>query len=190
MRRGMILIPRLFSHWLETLEHHPHRLLDQHFGSLRPDQLFSSAFERPAFKSFLYSFYRPRIEWERDNEECGCSIIKNDKDRFRVILDVQQFKPEEINIKVVDNFIVVEGKNEDKADDHGLISRHFVRKYLVPDQCDPEKATSTLSSDGILTITAPLRPEAAESKREKIIKIEQTGKMMEDDEPQKIKQKQ
>lgn len=47
-----------------------------------------------------------------------------------------------------------------------------------------------MSSDGILTITAPLRPGAAESKREKTIKIEQTGKVTEDDEPQKIKQKQ
>ncbi|XP_033198613.1 protein lethal(2)essential for life-like [Bombus vancouverensis nearcticus] len=189
MRRGITLIPRLFSHWWEVLER-PHQLFDQHFGrGLRPDQLFSSVFERPSFKSFPYSYYRSLINWERD-EECGWSIMKNDKDRFQVILDVRQFKPKEVGVKVVDNFIIVEGKHEDRADDHGLISRHFVKKYLVPDQCDPERATSTLSTDGILTITAPLRPETIESKREKTIKIEQTGKAMEDDELLKIKQKQ
>ncbi|XP_043604975.1 protein lethal(2)essential for life-like isoform X2 [Bombus pyrosoma] len=178
MRRGMALIPRLFSYWWEVLEQ-PHHLFDQHFRrGLQPDQLFSSVFERPSFKSF-----------QRD-EECGWSIMKNDKDRFRVILDVQQFKPEEVGVKVVDNFIIVEGKHENRADDHGLVSRHFVKKYLIPDQYDPERAMSTLSTDGILTITAPLRPEIAESKREKTIKIEQTGKAMEDDELLKIKQKQ
>lgn len=88
------------------------------------------------------------------------------------------------------NFIFT-GKHEDKADDHGMVSRHFVRKYLVPDQCDPEKATSSLSADGILTITAPLKPELAQSRREKTIKIEQTGKTMDDDEEvKKIKQRQ
>ncbi|XP_076750321.1 protein lethal(2)essential for life-like [Xylocopa sonorina] len=186
MRRGVTLIPRLFSHWWETLEQ-SHRLLDQHFGrGLRPDQLFASSFDRSPFKQFPLSFYRPWAEWEREDDN-GWSIVKNDKDKFRVILDVQQFKPEEINVKVVDNFIVVEGKHEDKEDDHGLISRHFIRKYMVPDQCDPEKASSSLSADGILTISAPLKPEAIQNKREKVIKIEQTGKTLED-EPQKIKQ--
>lgn len=83
------------------------------------------------------------------------------------------------------------GKHEEKQDDHGIISRHFVRKYLVPEQCDPEKATSSLSSDGVLTIVAPMKPEAIENKREKIIKIEQTGKSSEEQqqhEPQKLKQ--
>ncbi|CAK9818775.1 Protein lethal(2)essential for life [Anthophora plagiata] len=188
MRRGMTLIPRLFSHWWETLEQ-SHRLMDQQFGrGLRPEQFFPSAFyNKSPFKMSPYSFYRPWIDWEREAEN-GWSIIKDDKNQFRVILDVQQFKPEEVNVKVVDNFIVVEGKHEEKEDDHGIISRHFVRKYLVPDQCDPEKATSSLSTDGVLTITAPLKPEAIQDRREKTIKIERTEKSSE--EPEKLAQSQ
>lgn len=108
MRRGMTLVPRLFSHWWEMLER-PHRLADQHFGrTLRPEHFFKSVLEnKPPFS--LYSYYQPWIDWERE-EESGWSIMKNDKDKFRVILDVQQFKPEEVNVKVIDNFIVVEGK--------------------------------------------------------------------------------
>ncbi|KOC70253.1 Protein lethal(2)essential for life [Habropoda laboriosa] len=186
MRRGITLIPRLFSHWWETLEQ-SHRLLDQQFakGIMRPEQFLTSVFERSPFKSFPNSYCRPWIDWEREIENSGWSIIKNDKHQFRVVLDVQQFKPEEVNVKVIDNYIVV----EELEDEHGLISRQFVRKYLVPDQCDPEKAASSLSSDGVLTITAPLRPETIESRQGKEIKIEQTGKPSED-EPQKIKQSQ
>ncbi len=44
----------------------------------------------------------------------------------QVCLDVQQFKPEEVNVKTVDNFVVIEGKHEEKEDEHGYISRHFV----------------------------------------------------------------
>lgn len=51
--------------------------------------------------------------------------------------------------------MVVEGKHEEKADEHGYISRHFVRKYLLPADTEPEQVASTLSSDGVLTITAP-----------------------------------
>lgn len=68
------------------------------------------------------------------------------------------------------------GKHEEKRDDHGYIARHFVRKYLIPEECDPEKTTSSLSTDGVLTISTPLKPEAITAKEEKPIKIEHTGK--------------
>ncbi|XP_001604538.2 protein lethal(2)essential for life [Nasonia vitripennis] len=173
MRSRMSIIPKLVSQMWEQMER-PHRLFDQHFGlGLHPDAFFNSPslFER----RIPYAYMRPLTELMREAEN-GWSVIKDDKSKFHVALDVQQFKPEEINVKVVDNYIVVEGKHEEKQDDHGIISRHFVRKYMIPEQCDPEKAASTLSSDGVLTITAPRKPEAVESKKEKVLKIEKTGK--------------
>ncbi|KAK2579615.1 hypothetical protein KPH14_010906 [Odynerus spinipes] len=133
----------------------------------------------------FYNYYRPWADLLYDEKNRGWSIVKDDKDKFHVALDIQQFKPEEVSVKVVDNYIVVEGKHEEKQDDHGVISRHFIRKYLVPEQCDAEKATSTLSSDGVLTITAPRKPEAIEEKKEKVIKIEHTGKPALEDEEKK-----
>lgn len=94
---------------------------------------------------------------------------------FQVQLDVQQFKPEEIDVKVVDKYVVVSGKHEEKKDEHGWISRQFVRKYLIPEQCDVEQVKSSLSSDGVLSIMAP-RKEQPELQNEKVIPIEQTGK--------------
>lgn len=50
----------------------------------------------------------------------------------QVILDVQQFTPNEISVKTTEKFIIVEGKHEEKADEHGFVSRHFVRRYQLP----------------------------------------------------------
>lgn len=172
MRSRMSIVRKLFSHWWETLDG-PHRLADQNFGMmLRPGDLMPPSFLDQRFQP---NYYRPWAELLREAEK-GWSMVKNDKDKFHVALDVQQFKPEEITVKIQDNFIVVEGKHEAKQDDHGVVSRQFVRKYMVPEQCDPEQTSSTLSSDGILTITAPRKPESLESKRVKPIRIEHTGK--------------
>lgn len=74
---------------------------------------------------------------------------------LQVILDVQQFAPSEIVVKTQDNIVVVEGKHEEKQDEHGFISRHFVRKYVLPSDIEPLDIMSSLSSDGVLTISAP-----------------------------------
>ncbi|XP_055841253.1 heat shock protein 23-like [Episyrphus balteatus] len=96
------------------------------------------------------------------------------KDGFQVCMDVQQFKPSELSVKVVDNFVVVEGKHEEREDDHGFISRHFVRRYALPRNYDSDKVLSTLSSDGVLTVSIP-KPTIENKQNEKIIQIQQTG---------------
>ncbi|XP_012269994.1 protein lethal(2)essential for life [Orussus abietinus] len=177
----MSLVPLLFSDWWEDLDR-PHRLLDQNFGlGLYPDQLLTpNILEQYVFpgRDRRYrnplTYYRPWGDLLRKGEG-GASTVKADKDKFQVILDVQQFKPEEINVKVVDKSVVVEAKHEEKQDEHGWISRQFVRRYLIPEQCDLEQITSNLSSDGVLSITAP-RKDTAKQQNERSIKIEHTGK--------------
>ncbi|XP_050302868.1 heat shock protein 27-like [Anthonomus grandis grandis] len=101
--------------------------------------------------------------------------ITIDKDKFLTSIDVQQFKPDELSVRLENNdTVVVEGKHEEKADEHGFISRHFVRKYVLPEGCDIENVQSKLSSDGVLTITAPKKPEGKQIKS-KHIPISLTG---------------
>lgn len=102
------------------------------------------------------------------------SSVKYDKDKFQANFDVQHFKPEEISVKVNgDNEVTIEGKHEEKQDEHGHIYRHFVRKYTLPKNCDASKLDSKLSSDGVLSITAPRVGEQVEIRSVPII---QTGK--------------
>ncbi|XP_075162538.1 heat shock protein 23-like [Haematobia irritans] len=96
------------------------------------------------------------------------------KDGFQVCIDVQQFKPSELNVKVVDNFILVEGKHEEREDEHGYISRSFVRRYALPKEYNPNKVVSTLSSDGVLTVSIP-KPQIEDKSGERIVQIQQVG---------------
>lgn len=182
----MSLIPLLFSDWWEDLER-PHRLLDQNFGlGLYPEQLPNSGildqYILPGRERRMGGvmprnpliYYRPWGELIR-KEGGGTSTVKADKDKFQVVLDVQQFKPDEISVKVVDKFVVVEGKHEEKQDEHGWISRQFTRRYLIPEQCNVDEVTSSLSSDGVLSVTAP-RKEKPKDQPERTISIQQTGK--------------
>ncbi|KAG5898656.1 hypothetical protein JTB14_005415 [Gonioctena quinquepunctata] len=97
-----------------------------------------------------------------------------DKDKFQVILDVQQFAPTEIVVKTSGNSLIVEGKHEEKQDEHGFISRHFVRRYLLPESHDVENVVSSLSSDGILTVSAPKKGEKPVG-GERVVPITKTG---------------
>ncbi|XP_014103766.3 heat shock protein 23 [Bactrocera oleae] len=96
------------------------------------------------------------------------------KDGFQASLNVQQFKPSELNVKVVDDHIVVEGKHEEREDDHGYISRHFVRRYALPKGFHADKVVSTLSSDGVLTVSVP-KPAIEDKSNERVIQIQQVG---------------
>lgn len=96
------------------------------------------------------------------------------KDGFQICLDVQHFQPNEISVKTENNSIVVHGKHEEKQDDHGYISREFTRRYELPKGFKVEEVTSSLSSDGILTLKCPHAP-ALEGSNVRQIQIQHTG---------------
>lgn len=114
-------------------------------------------------------------------QDTGVSV-SSDKDKFQANVDVAQFKPEEISVKITgDNTVTIEGKHEEKEDEHGYISRHFVRRYVLPENCNIKEVKSKLSSDGVLTITAPKVSEekAIEHKEIPIIRTGQPVKRVE-----------
>lgn len=116
------MVPLVFRDWWDDFElSRPSRLLDQHFGTaLNRDDLLNSLSLLP--RSNLSRYYRP---WRTTiaPQDSG-STISADQEKFQVILDVQQFTPEEITVKTANNSIVVEGKHEEKRDEHGYISRY------------------------------------------------------------------
>lgn len=81
--------------------------------------------------------------------------LKNDKNKFKVMLNVNQYKPGEVEVKLVDNYVVIHGKHEEKLDEHGFIKREFTRRYLLPEGTEADSLTSSWSLNGILTIEAP-----------------------------------
>lgn len=158
----MALLPYLFE------EFRPRRLRDQLFGiDLSPEDFLADIIDQPARRQYL----RPWRSLAASVRDVG-STIKSDKDKFQVNLDVQHFAPEEISVKTSDGYVVVEGKHEERKDDHGYISRQFKRRYALPEGCNPEAVESRLSSDGVLSVIAP---KHCENKDERAIPITHTG---------------
>ncbi|KOB71621.1 Small heat shock protein 22.2 [Operophtera brumata] len=143
----MALLPYVFD------DLRPQRIRDQLFGlDLCPEDFLTELFDRPAVR--MRHYMRPWRNLAATAQDVG-STIKTDKDKFQVNLDVQHFDPEEISVKTSDGYVVIEGKHEERKDEHGYISRQFKRRYTLPEGCNPETVESRLSSDGVLTVTAP-----------------------------------
>ncbi|XP_063830777.1 protein lethal(2)essential for life-like [Ostrinia nubilalis] len=133
-----------------NLSRYPHSLFDQSFGlCISPHDLIFPSHNYPGT-----NYYRP-WQWylQRAEKDFG-STIHNEKNNFKITLDMQHFQPNEINVKVADREVIIEGKHEERQDNYGFISRQFKRRYLLPGDCNADSVVSSLSSDGILTVTA------------------------------------
>ncbi|KAL1430208.1 hypothetical protein MTO96_015274 [Rhipicephalus appendiculatus] len=143
------------------------RLFDQHFGTpLLDDDLWAL---RPARVGVRAPFRR-----QLSRGGGGVSELRNEPDSFQVMLDVSHFSPEEITVKTVDRCISVSARHEERMDEHGFVSREFTRRYVLPEDTLPEQVSSTLSPDGVLTITAPKVPPAS-APNERIVPIAVQG---------------
>lgn len=96
-------------------------------------------------------------------------------DGFQISLDVQHFTPSEITVKTIDDFIEIEAKHEERQDEHSYVSRHFRRRYRLPEQFKIEDVVSSISSDGILTVRVPPATPASKEGSVRHIQIQQTG---------------
>ncbi|CAL7946501.1 unnamed protein product [Xylocopa violacea] len=159
-------IKREMDYYMNELE----RLFKLMFHPPRIDHFPVTKSSMPSFKEIL----RP---WENmmerlEHDVGGSTIVERDQDKYQVIVDVQQFAPEEITVRTDDKCITIEGKHEEKKDQHGYVSRHFVRRYMLPQGYDIGHVKPSLSSDGILTITAPKL--ALPAPGERIVPIERS----------------
>lgn len=182
----MSMVPMMFRNWWDDIIDAPirtSRIIDQHFGSgITSDDLIAAMSAAAAARSAIQHpsraiYNRP---WHSSSiaalQDIG-STINADKDKFQINLDVQQFAPNEISIMASANSIIIEGKHEEKQDEHGFISRQFKRRYIIPAGHDINQIKSSISSDGILSIIAPIKA-IKESGSQKSIPIIQTGQPM------------
>lgn len=99
--------------------------------------------ERDPFFRDPAKFIRNALEpWDRDHHGIegvySNSEVKADGKKVEVHLDVQNFTPEQIQVKTVGNEIMVEGKKEIKKQD-GWTRSHFERRFLLPEGFPPER---------------------------------------------------
>jgi len=92
------------------------------------------------------------------DESQAVSCVEEDT-QYKMVVDAKDYKPDEINVKVTDdNVIIVEGKIE-KKEGNKTSSQSFTRRFMLPGSIvDFTKISSALSKDGILKIIAPKKP--------------------------------
>jgi crystallin alpha B len=102
--------------------------------------------------------------------------VSFDDDKFEANLDVRHYKPDEITVEVAENTVIVEGQHEEKDNDHRFLARQFVEKYVLPKgYYDVTQVQSQLSSDGVLTITAP-KVNRGDAMYTKVVPVVKTGR--------------
>lgn len=151
-----------------------------------PSSIFDQCFGVPILDDDLLAGRYVRGNWVRPRSQAniaasGKSEVKSDDNEFKVVLNVSQFKPEDLHVKVTENFIIINGEHEERADDHGFISRAFSRRYMLPKACDKDNVTSSLDSEGMLTVVAPKVIETA-PKTEREVPIAHENKAVKESE--------
>lgn len=74
---------------------------------------------------------------------------------LQLALEVGEFKPEDLKIKLVEDHLVVEAENESAGEDSYRKS-HFKRWFALPEDCKVDEIKSRLTDDGRLVIDLPL----------------------------------
>lgn len=64
---------------------------------------------------------------------------------------MKDYRPEEVTVKTVDNRLLVHAKHEEKGSNRSVF-REYNQEFLLPRGTNPELITSTLSTDGVLTV--------------------------------------
>jgi len=76
--------------------------------------------------------------------------------RFSCVMDVKDFNPNQLQVKVVEDRVVVEGKYEKKSEDgSSCSSKSFYKEFSLPGSANLDLVSTALSKDGVLTVRAP-----------------------------------
>lgn len=67
----------------------------------------------------------------------------------------QGYEPNEIEIKISENVVTIEGKQEMRQENN-FKSRQFCKKFTIPSGVKPESISCTFGMDGVLQISAPI----------------------------------
>ncbi|KAK3104046.1 hypothetical protein FSP39_023977 [Pinctada imbricata] len=74
--------------------------------------------------------------------------------RYRVEIDIEDFNPEDLNIKTVDKKLVITARKEERVGSR-TSSKELNREFTLPDTVDPMQVKAFFSDSGKLLVEAP-----------------------------------
>jgi len=131
------------------------------FDDLRRDSAFNTQIANSKQGSILdtsrSSLFEDGSLFGRTSAQDDISQVLVENDTYKIVVNVQNYKPEELVIKTVNNTVKVDAKHEDKGPNGQTYStQSFSQSFSLPAGVDPESVSSALSQQGVLTISAPM----------------------------------
>ncbi|XP_044302243.1 heat shock protein beta-3 [Varanus komodoensis] len=88
----------------------------------------------------------------KSTAETEQNSTEEEKPTFQVLLDVVQFRPEDVIIQTFEGWLLIKAQHGPRMDEHGFITRRFTRQYKLPDGIETKDLTALFCHDGILVI--------------------------------------
>nr|XP_029512932.1 heat shock protein beta-3 isoform X1 [Oncorhynchus nerka] len=77
---------------------------------------------------------------------------------YQVLLDVSQFRPEDIMIQVFEGWLLIKAQHGARMDEHGFVTRSFTRQDPLPEKLQQAGGLrALLCHDGILVVESKQR---------------------------------
>ncbi|CAG4953728.1 unnamed protein product [Colias eurytheme] len=141
-----------------------------------PDE-FDDAGDAPWFtfpKFPFMNFFSPIWNLFPSIADFGPKIEVDDKN-FRVIVNVKNYKQDDLKVEVKGDYIFIHGSHEAKKDDHDLIASQFFYTYTLPSNASASDVTAKIYTDDILEISVPLNGQSEERVEKRVVPITEAG---------------
>uniref|UniRef100_A0A8C5M808 Heat shock protein family B (small) member 3 n=1 Tax=Leptobrachium leishanense TaxID=445787 RepID=A0A8C5M808_9ANUR len=107
----------------------------------------------------LYALPGPRCKDQlcrdpKEEEKLAEGHKTTENKEFKVLLDVVQFRPEDIIIQIFEGWLIIKGEHQPRMDEHGFASRSFTRIYKLPSGIETKDLFAVFCHDGVLAVEA------------------------------------
>ena len=126
----------------------------------------------------LFDMMDDSLRFEPEDHYPPCNIVRTGEDSYRISLAVAGFKPDQIELTVHQNTLIVAGRADEKHDKgeylyRGIAGRPFERRFHLADFVEVKGASF---QDGLLQIEMKREvPEAMKPRRIEITTGKSTG---------------
>jgi len=79
--------------------------------------------------------------------------IKHEKDKLEISIDVREYRPDDLDVKVENNNLIISAKHEIRENNE-IRTKVFEQKFSLPPGINPESVRSNLTREGTLVVTA------------------------------------
>ncbi|XP_006017349.1 heat shock protein beta-3 [Alligator mississippiensis] len=132
----------VIRHWVETPVRYQAQFADQELEAYK-------------LEHSLYALPGPSTSSVRINKHVIAaeeSSTGENEQSFQVLLDVVQFRPEDIIIQTFEGWLLIKAQHGPRMDEHGFISRSFTRQYKLPNGIETKDLSAVFCHDGILVV--------------------------------------